>query len=484
MTFAAKLVLLALAAAAAPGGALGFWSSGGSNNKEDEKKVADNHAQALTEWFRKSESSFLSASVELRRKSSDDPRLGVFVTSPIAEGDMIMSVPNSLHLTPTPPQVGDKVEANGVDGEDSAGVVTEIKESDGTYTIEDENGDLVHDIPLANIRHADLGVSCGTVRRVLQELKFGKSSVFAPYIEFMAHTASAGSIPAAWSSQGKALLHEILGKAEDGLESLPPISWSTMFEEHWVEACGGNKNDVLEASALAMTMRRAWGDQLVPVFDVIGHRNGEHTNAHHTPIEHGPEEGVRVYASRDLEPGEEVLITYNFCEECRNRRLEYGTPELFRDYGFVEHLPQRWVFFFKNHDPIVFDLEEQNENDKKKHLVRWSGQYRLPTEPADVEFFTHEAARLEALGKSPALVKNDRKVPDHEYRTIVQYHQALLTALKVGVESIKEGVSKGEFELMDTEEQLEQEEAALREEEEGEEFEDEEFFDEEEEEEL
>jgi hypothetical protein len=267
------------------------------------------------------------------------------------------------------------------------------------------------------------------------------------------------------------------------------VSWSNLFEEHWVDACGGNKDDVLEASALAMTMRRAWGDKLVPVFDVIGHRNGEHTNAHHTPVEQGPEqEGVRVYASRSLEPGEEVLITYNFCEECRNRRLEYGTPELFRDYGFVERLPQRWVFFFKSHDPIVFDLEEQDENDKKKHLVRWSGQYRLPTEPEDVEFFTREAARLEALGKTPALTKNDRKLSDHEYATIVQYHQALLTALKVGVESIKEGVGKGEFEIMDTHEQLDREEEELREEdgeepEEGE-FEDEEFFDEDEEEEL
>jgi hypothetical protein len=253
------------------------------------------------------------------------------------------------------------------------------------------------------------------------------------------------------------------------------------LEEHWVKACNGNGNDAEEVSAFYTTLRRVWGDQLVPVFDLIGHRNGPHVNAHHSLVQ--GEEPLTVHASRTLAEGEEVLISYNFCEECRSRRLDYGTPEIFRDYGFVESYPQRWTFYFKAHAPIVFDVEEDHERDNAL-LVRWSAQFRFPTEEADVAFFHAQVERLEALSKSPAFTKNANDVSDSEFAVLQQYHQALLAALKLGGDNIKAGKSSGEFDVMDTEEELEAEEAARHGgDEDEEEFEDE-FFDEEEEEEL
>jgi hypothetical protein len=496
MKVAPRLALLALASAAAPRGVVGgfssWWSSGGtkSESPEEAKKAGETHAQALTEWFRSKADAALSSSVEIRPRSLEDPRLGVFVTAPIEEGDVIMSVPHELFLSATPPQVGDKVEAFDAEGEEVSGEVTAISESDGSYTVKKEDGELVADIPISSIHHSDEIVNCGTVRRVIQEMKSGESSTFAPYIEFMGHAPSAGSIPASWSAEGRALLADVLGKGEDGAELLPPVAWSKVLSENWSQACRGNKDDPLESAAFAMSIRRAWGDVFVPVFDVIGHRNGDHVNAHHSAVtkSHDPDssQAVVVEASRKLEPGQEVFITYNFCNQCQNRRFGYGTAELLRDYGFVERLPQRWVFDYnKTLGAMVFDLDEEEvevEGGKKKKLsVLWSAQYRLPTDPGDATFFTEQAARLEALGKS--LTKNDRKVPEHEFRTIVHYHHALLTALKVGIESIKEGVSKDEFFLMDTEEQLDWEEdmAAGMEEEDEEPFEEEEFFEDEDE---
>jgi SET domain len=479
-----SLLLLAVASTAAPRGALGaFWSSSSTSEKkkaEDAAAAAD-HAKALTEWFRKADATFLHPSLEIRPKSGDDPRLGVFTTAEISEGDMILSVPRSLVLTPTVPQVGDRVDAVEENSEEVVGTVTEIRQSDGTYTVEDEEGNLVHGIALEKVRHQDLGVSCGSVRRLIQEIKFGDSSLFAPYVKFARHAASAGTIPASWSAEGKALLQEILGKSEDGLELLPPLGSTDILEEHWVKACNGNGNDAEEVSAFYTTLRRLWGDQFVPVFDLLGHRNGPHTNAYHSQVQ--GEEPVAVHASRTLAAGEEVQISYNFCEECLSRRLDYGTPEIFRDYGFVERYPQRWVFYFKTHEPIVFDLDEDPEKNDELY-IRWSAQFRFPTEEADAAFFHAQAARLEALGKSPALAKNANGVPDNEYSVLKQYHQALLTALKIGGDNMKAGAATGEFEVMDTEEELEEEEMARREGDgDEEEFEDE-FFDEEEEEEL
>ena len=39
---------------------------------------------------------------------------------------------------------------------------------------------------------------------------------------------------------------------------------------------------------------------------------------------------------RDIKAGEQIYNSYNLCESCGGRTKSYGTPEILRDYGFVE----------------------------------------------------------------------------------------------------------------------------------------------------
>jgi hypothetical protein len=43
---------------------------------------------------------------------------------------------------------------------------------------------------------------------------------------------------------------------------------------------------------------------------------------------------------QEIEAGEEIYLSYNQFHDCEGWWHEYGTPEMFRDYGFVEQYPQ------------------------------------------------------------------------------------------------------------------------------------------------
>ena len=99
-------------------------------------------------------------------------------------------------------------------------------------------------------------------------------------------------------------------------------------------------------------------DTLTPVYDMYNHRNGEKwLNTSPKMVE---EKRHEMYASQDIEKGEEIYLSYNQCLDCYNRHYDYGTPEIFRDYGFVEQYPQRWIF---PREEIAFDIDE-HENGK------------------------------------------------------------------------------------------------------------------------
>ena len=444
------------------------------------------HAQALAEWFAKSAQasvedggSFLHSGLEIRPRSSEDPRLGVFAKASIDDGALLLSLPRSLILTPSPPLVGDRVEAHSPEGEEEEeprfGVVQSISDADGTYTIQLEDGQIVSSLNAVDVRHDDAGgVNCGSVRRVLHEFELGDQSVWGPYLRFMQSVSASGRVPGAWSPAGQARLREILGKSDanansntttadadnatvsDPHELLPPLGSMDLVSEHWVKACQGSASDSAESDAFHTTLQRAWGDRFVPILDLIGHRNGRHTNAVHNRIFH--DDPVQLYASRALQAGEEVLISYNLCEDCGHRHLDYGTPELFRDYGFVEDYPQRWIFYFPDRTPVVFDVE-QDDDKHVEWLVRWSSQhFRFPTEPADMAFFQEQSRRLEELVQQGGkLTERDVNIPDHEWKLLQQYHQSLLVAVQQAAESIRVSVETGHFEVMDELEEHEEE---------------------------
>lgn len=53
---------------------------------------------------------------------------------------------------------------------------------------------------------------------------------------------------------------------------------------------------------------------------------------------------VQVFVNRDIIKGEQIYSSYNMCEDCGGRRYSYGTPDILRDYGFVEQFPNLDLF--------------------------------------------------------------------------------------------------------------------------------------------
>jgi hypothetical protein len=108
------------------------------------------------------------------------------------------------------------------------------------------------------------------------------------------------------------------------------------------------------------------------VQDSFNHRNGKYTSAQ--------SDRTRQYhvtsATRTVHPGEEIYISYNLCDDCGGRRDrgEYGTAEIFRDYGFVELFPQRW-HYTRNYYSLDLHENDDDENDVDDdtyaYNVRW-----------------------------------------------------------------------------------------------------------------
>jgi hypothetical protein len=123
----------------------------------------------------------------------------------------------------------------------------------------------------------------------------------------------------------------------------------------WKDVCGGDPvGKPLGIQAYQMTVTRCVGlsddATLVPWMDMYNHRNDAHSMNLGTglflkrmPPDDARTEGLHtehtakgdaymVMANRDVQAGEELCHSYSFLQ----------TPVIFRDWGFVESLPQHW----------------------------------------------------------------------------------------------------------------------------------------------
>lgn len=139
--------------------------------------------------------------------------------------------------------------------------------------------------------------------------------------------------------------------------------------------------------------------------------------------------GLRVWAKTDISKGEEVYVTYDECVDCGPLlKLYWGTPEILREFGFVEQYKQRWVY---KHEGIWFEITDE---DGELEVV-WDisdGVYRTPDEKG-LAFLQAELERLQKLDEEE--LKDRPQVPEHEWSVILQFHQASIKALSMAIES-------------------------------------------------
>jgi len=333
--------------------------------------------QSLVDWIR-SEGGYFNEKQVFRRRDASSP-FGIFAAQRIEKGEVLTSVPWKCILT-------------------------------------------------AGTDDFETGLHCDTTNMLIQEMKQNnKDSNFAPYIYYLQNRPPV-DIPSTWSEGGRDLLHKIVLNGQ-----LPPKYATSWVYQDWKQDCRGSM-DPESIQAAMLLLSRGDDDMMIPIYDLYNHRNGKWHNTHNTVEEHVKHQ---ISASRTIEAGEEIYNSYNHCTNCYNRYMSYATPEIFRDYGFVEQFPQRWMFL--KHD-IAFDL---HENDKGDLVLQWldyppfSDRFQV-TESA-IDFFSYQYKRLVKLNQTDLqpLVQGTANytVPPSELENVMQYYNALTTALDMAIKA-------------------------------------------------
>ncbi|KAG7368315.1 spermidine synthase [Nitzschia inconspicua] len=293
-----------------------------------------------------------------------------------------------------------------------------------------EKGEVIARIPWDNIIKSDIPnedgqLCCGTVTAIAREMKLGNRSKYAPYAVYLNGEADS-QIPSAWSEPGKALLKEVLG---DGLPPDDPDDWIN----DWVRRCKGDPSDKIARKAALLVVQRSDDSIMIPAYDAYNHRNGNWTNTK-TILEEGKYH--LTTATKRIEPGQQIMISYNQCEQCPGRKFGYGTAEILRDYGFVEYFPQRWHFV---EDEIEFDLDKDDEG---KLVLHWQEQ------PRETDAKTREQIKVELKSEIQRLrrMKNidwnfefedrDHGIPRHEWDNIWKFVDANIIAMSVALDAM------------------------------------------------
>jgi hypothetical protein len=252
---------------------------------------------------------------------------------------------------------------------------------------------------------------------LLKELKLGEKSHFSPYVKYLLGQER-GQIPATWTEPAKELFREVVDG--NGL-----TDWiETDLEEGCIEP--GN---AFERQALAMVAQRGWDSVLIPIYDMMNHINDpEKLNTDNTSVH--STEGLNVWASRAIEPGEELFLTYDHCRgDCDTIPEHWGTAELLCDFGFVEQYPRK--FYFEGARVLVaVDWEDEGDGETYTY-IDWLG-YESPRYE-QIGWMEEEYERLQDLDHEGALAKRRHLMTEKEWNTISQYHQALTAALEAAI---------------------------------------------------
>ncbi len=256
---------------------------------------------------------------------------------------------------------------------------------------------------------------CDTARNLHQALEDSSSSFYAPYVNYLIDTQSFGQLPCVWSDAGQDILIRMLQNGN--LPPFNPVGWS--FLDH----CDVQKE---EEFAFQMVRQRGWDDILIPLYDMMSHGNGEKwINTVCDQVQGAPRIDVR--ASRNIAAGEELFCSYTQFPGSDDLHQWYGTPEIFRDFGFVERFPQRWIFdTAENFMTLAFELDT-TDNDEWK--VSW---LRNVPSAEDIQYAKKMVEALKTFGQKE-LEFRDPAVSSNEWNALLEYHAALTFALEAAI---------------------------------------------------
>jgi len=334
--------------------------------------------------------------LEVRQADIKDPSLGsgMFVNGTIKKGEFLYSVPWDLIIKPY------------------------------DYDDDEEYGDS----------YKTTNLSCETVYSLIHELNLGEKSKFGPYLKYF-HDFQTNYLFEKWSETGTDLINYIAGYDMNG---------DGTWLKHWYRRCDGS-HDILHEKAALYVVTRAEDYCLIPLFDLANHRNAHMNHPHNINKKIEIVGGIRAdgIATRDIDAGEEIVHSYNMNPKLLARN-QYGrgttpddgsgTTNIFFNYGFVESMPQRWIFENSLVDDklVIFDLDyAKSDTGQEGELeVRWRDD--KPNQDT-LLFFREELERLDHV--SADLAADDSQsvlslMSKHEYNVASRYHEALVVAFR------------------------------------------------------
>ena len=213
--------------------------------------------------------------------------------------------------------------------------------------------------------------NCDTVKLIQQELEKGNESYYAPFVEYLMSAAEKHKslLPAHWPVEAKSLFQKIT----------PDVIVDPFLQElEWKREC-----EKYSEVATTAVLTHGEDEGMLPLTDKFNSRGGNWTNVEFL----NGEENIAMYvrAMRDIDKGEQLYTDYRDYGQV-------GTPDMLRDYGFVESYPQRWIFHSHN---VAFDVD-YDEHDELQ--VTWKKKYHGKTynipDDSVIEFWKQELKRL------------------------------------------------------------------------------------------
>jgi hypothetical protein len=287
----------------------------------------------------------------------------------------------------------------------------------GVFASQDiEEDEVLNSLPWDVIITADTSnhrfQNCDTVQ-VLEEKMEDKG--LSLYAQSLRETAQRHFklLPANWSPEGQALLNQVIGNG-----ALPPED-AFMRNFAWKHEC-----DKVDKTAALLSITHFEDFGMVPIVHNYNHRGGQYTGAYFS-IQGGDEVALETRALRYIEKGEQIYTDYKDDEP-------YGTPELLRDYGFVEQYPQRWVF---HKQQIAFDIDQAEDNLEVTWLHEIQGKrYHARTEQV-TDFLREHLNRLRNhVYPEIQRTENERALPEHELKLISYFCRDLMAALSRAID--------------------------------------------------
>jgi len=199
------------------------------------------------------------------------------------------------------------------------------------------------------------------------------------------------------------------------------VDW---IDRYYRGSCIGD--DPFENHMMEMTVQRCFDTALIPIWDMVNHDNGR-MNTEHNSIH--DEEGLKVQASMEIKAGEEILGTYDLCTDCNDIAAYWGTPEILRDFGFVERYPTRWVF---EDEGIWFEIFKDKNDDDERTVFFGEGSDKWTPTKKQVRFLQNEILRLHSAIKD--IESYQGIIPENEYNIADLYYETATRDLALVVE--------------------------------------------------